>query len=137
MKSTKRVLLTLAALLTLPFLVLSCSDDSTSAIDEGPPPPSFSIASTTIQEGGLNWVLFWFTPSEDILLGRTEIRNPTGNTFLFSGGNQLFIGGEAYFLEEYLRVSGNWQFRFVGQSSPGGKAFDVRTTLSVGAKELN
>lgn len=116
---------------------MSCKEDSTGPdIDLTVPAPSFSIASTTVQEDGLTFVLFWFTPSEDIELGRTEIKNPTGDNFLFSGQNQLFIGGESYYMDAYLRISGNWTFRFVGKSSPGDNAFDVRTVVSVGAKEL-
>ncbi|TVR12587.1 MAG: hypothetical protein EA391_15135 [Balneolaceae bacterium] len=141
MFNSKRVLQTIAALLILPFLVLSCSDNTTAPIDEGPPPPAFNIASIVVQlQGGDQGLQFFASANVDVTLGRVNITPPVGNDFVFNANNNLWLSEEQIALqnpnEGYLRISGTWRFRFVGNHSPGGERFDVRQQITVGAKEL-
>ena len=133
----KRLYKAAATILFVSIFAFGCSDDSTGPeVNEGPPPPSFSIATITVTVDGVPFIGFSVRPSEDILLGRVEISPPIGNTQTYSGGNGLFLGGQNFNMDTYVKVSGTWNFRFVGQHSPGGEPFDVRQSLGVSAKSL-
>jgi len=138
----KRLYKAAATILFVSIFAFGCSDDSTGPeVDEGPPPPSFTLSSVVVQlQGGNEGLQFFARGSVDCTIGRVNLTSPLGDTFVFNGNNNLWLTNELIALQNtnqgYVRVSGNWTFRFTGNHSPGGGGFDVTQVLSVGAKGL-
>ena len=137
--------LRLLALLALAVSVAAC--DSSGPEPEPEPPvetaPTFQIASVVVPFGdGTQGLQFAATPNADIRIVRVDVRNPLGNTTVFSPQESIILSGQSVALqasnEAYVRVSGNWSFRFVGTRAAGSLAsFDVTTPLSVSARVRN
>ncbi len=131
-----------ALVAALAFTLTACSS---SEPDPPPPPPpgtaapTFSIASVVVPFGdGTQGLQFAATPNADVRLIRVDIRNPLGNNRTFSPQNAVQLQGETVALqnddEAYVRVSGTWNFRFVGARAAGGQeTFDVTVPLDVSA----
>lgn len=142
MYDTKRVLRTLAALLIIPFLVLSCSDDNTTApVDEGPVPPAFNISSLqTTLVGGDPGIRFRASSNVRVRLVEIVVTNPNNASISYSPQGLIVQANQAFDLQEdgtaFFKWSGTWRFKFVGNHEPGGGAFDVTQQINVSAKDL-
>jgi len=138
----KRLFKAAATILFISIFMFGCSDDSTGPdVDPTVPPPSFTISSVVVQlQGGNEGLQFFARGSGDCTLGRVNLTSPLGDNFVFNANNNLFLTNELIALQNtnqgYLRISGSWTFRFVGNHSPGGGGFDVTQVLTVGSKEL-
>lgn len=138
----KRLYKVAATILFISIFAFGCSDDSTGPdVDPTVPPPSFTISSVVVQlQGGNEGLQFFARGSADCTLGRVNLTSPLGDSFVFNANNNLFLTNELIALQTtnqgYLRISGSWTFRFVGNHSPGGSGFDVTQVLTVGSKEL-
>jgi hypothetical protein len=139
MRSLKNIKLVSTLLLLLSLFLFGCSKDDNPAGPEEPTPPSFSISSVNVQlQGGAEGIQFFARTNRDISLIRVNIRNPLGTEQVFNVGGGVFLNDEVIALQNantgYVRVSGNWSFRFVGNHEPTKESFDVTQTLSVSAK---
>jgi hypothetical protein len=138
----KRLLKVAATIFFISVFAFGCSEDSTGpAVDPETPPPSFTISSVVVQlQGGNEGLQFFARGSSDCTIGRVNLTSPLGDQFVFNANNNLFLTNELMALQNtnqgYVRISGSWTFRFVGNHNPGGEGFDVTQVLSVGAKEL-
>ncbi len=121
------------------LLIAGCSKDDNPTGPEAPSPPSFTISSLKVQlQGGVDGIQFFARPNIDLSLVRVNITNPLGNQQVFNAGGNVFLTDEVVALQDantgYVRVSGTWNFRFVGNHEPTKESFDVTQTLSVSAK---
>jgi hypothetical protein len=121
-------------------LLFGCKDDSPTE-PVGPVDPVFTISSINIElQGGAQGIQFFARSNKDISLIRANIKNPIGNETVFNAGGNVFLTDEVIALQEpnigYLRVSGEWTFRFVGNHEPTKESFDVTQTLNVSAKAM-
>lgn len=142
MNRTKRALYIVVALLFVPFMVLSCSDDnSTAPVDDGPLPPTFNISSLqTTLVGGDPGIRFRASSNVRVRLVEIVVTNPNNASISYSPQGLIVQANQAFDLQEdgtaFFKWSGNWRFKFVGNHEPGGEAFDVTQQMSVSAKEL-
>ncbi|MFN3595713.1 MAG: hypothetical protein ACK41D_00405 [Rubricoccaceae bacterium] len=124
--------------LSLVLTATACDNNSPDAPPQ-PSAPTFQIASVVVPlVDGTQGLQFAATPSADVSIIRVDVRNPLGNQIVFSPQNTIVLQNQAFPLqspnEAYIRVSGTWTFRFVGQLAAGTQqTFDVTTTLNVGA----
>lgn len=138
----KRLYKVAATMLIVSLFAFGCSDDSTGPdVDPTTPPPNFAISSVVVQlQGGNEGLQFFARGSVDCTLGRVNLTSPLGDQFVFNANNNLFLTNELIALQTtnqgYLRISGSWTFRFVGNHSPEGGGFDVTQILTVGSKDL-
>lgn len=121
-------------------LLFGCKDDSPTE-PVGPADPVFTLSSINIElQGGTQGIQFFARSNKDISLIRANIKNPIGNETVFNAGGNVFLTDEVIGLQEpnigYLRVSGEWTFRFVGNHEPTKESFDVTRTLNVSAKAM-
>lgn len=132
-------------LLALPLALAACdSSDPDDSGDPDPDPPivtapEFSVASQTVQlQDGSDGIVFFVIPDEDVVLVRVEITNPRNQMQTFNAQSTTVVEGEEFALQEagiaYIRVSGTWEFTFVGRRAAGDQAsFEVTETIEVGA----
>ncbi|PAP76135.1 hypothetical protein [Rubrivirga marina] len=131
------------ALLAFVLPIAACDSSEPEPEPVGETPPAFQIASVVVPFGdGTQGLQFAATPNADVRIVRVDVRNPLGNTTVFSPQESIILSGESVPLqasnEAYVRVSGNWSFRFVGTRAAGSLAsFDVTTPLSVSARVRN
>ncbi len=120
------------------LLITGCSKDDNPTGPEVPTPPSFAISSHNVQMGGVDYIQFYARPNMNISLIRVDITNPLGNKQIFNVGGGVFLTEEVIHLQDpnwgYYRISGSWDFRFVGNHEPTKEGFDVTQTLNVSAK---
>jgi hypothetical protein len=130
------------ALILLPWLlIMGCNKDDGPTGPEEPAPPVFSISSVNVDlQGGTQGIQFFARSNRDISLIRVNIKNPIGSQEVFNVGGNVFLTDEVIALQDanigYIRVSGTWEFRFVGNHEPGKQSFDVTQTLNVSAKAI-
>jgi|GEM_PF-757362 len=143
MRSLKNVKLVSTLLLLLSLFLFGCSKDDSPTGPEEVPPPNFSLSSRNVQlQGGAEGIEFYALPNRDVRLVRVDITNPIGQSINFNAGGQVFITGQGnpIALQQqgtaYTRLSGNWNFRFVGNHEPTQEPFDVSQSLSVSAKQV-
>ncbi len=122
------------------LLLIGCKDDSPTE-PQGPVDPVFTLSSINIElQGGGQGIQFFARSNKDISLIRANIKNPIGNETVFNAGGNVFLTDEVIGLQDpnigYLRVSGEWTFRFVGNHEPTKESFDVTQTLNVSAKAM-
>lgn len=142
MNSEMRVLNIMAALIVIPFLVLSCSkDNSTAPVDDARTPPSFNISSIqTTLVGGDPGIRFRASSNVRVRLVEIVVTNPNNASISYSPQGLIVQANQAFDLQEdgtaFFRWSGGWRFKFVGNHEPTGESFDVTQNMSVSAKEL-
>ena len=129
-----------ALVATLLLTVAACdSGDPDPTPTPTPTAPTFQIASVVVPlVDGTQGLQFAATPSADVRLVRVDVRNPLGQTEVFSPQDAIVLANESVALqaadEAYVRVSGNWSFRFVGARAAGTQeTFDVTVPLTVNA----
>lgn len=133
-------------LLALPLAMTGCDSSDSNGDGNGngdndppPTPPSFNIASQTVEfPDGSDGIVFFVLPSEDVVLVRVDIRNPRGQTATFNAGSTTIVQGQEFPLQDaneaYIRISGTWSFTFVGRRAAGDQtSFEVTQTVTVGA----
>jgi hypothetical protein len=113
--------------------------------DEGPiapvdPGPVFTLSSVSVTlQGGVPGIQFFAKPDMDVILIKVEITPPPpGEKFTFNAGSTTYIKEQTIMLQDvgigYVKISGRWAFKFVGNRATGTKAsFDVTYYLDVGA----
>lgn len=124
-------------LIALAFSVAAC--DSSEPEEPVEQPPTFSIASRVVtlvdNSQGLQ---FFATPNDDVSLVRVDVRNPIGQSETFDAQRVIVLSGEVTPLQDpnfgYNRISGTWNFRFVGSRAAGSQqTFDLTVPLDVSA----
>ncbi len=120
------------------IFLAGCSDDDPSG-PGAPDPPAFTLSSLNVGlAGGVSGIQYFARTDKDISLIRVNITNPIGGEQVFNAGGEVFLSNELIGLQEdgtgYVRVSGAWTFRFVGNHEPTKESFDITQTLSVSAK---
>lgn len=125
--------------LAFSVFLFGCSDDDNPTEPEGPTPPNFTLSSVNVQlQGGAEGIQFFARTNKDISLIRVNISTPIGGEQIFNAGGGVFLTDEIIALQNantgYVRVSGSWSFRFVGNHEPTKESFDVTQTLNVSAK---
>lgn len=142
MKLTGKIRNIILALMIMPFFITGCPEKATEPdIDDGPPPPAFNISSIqTTLVGGDPGIRFRASSNSRVRLVQVVVRNPNGASISYSPQGLIVQANEAFDLQEpgtaFFRWSGNWNFTFVGNHEPGGKAFEVVQSMSVSAKEM-
>lgn len=122
------------------FFMFGCGGgDSGPTAPQGPADPSFTISSVNVPlQGGAEGIQFFARSTKDISLIRVNIKNPVGTESIFNVNGNVFLTDELIALQDanvgYVRASGSWTFRFVGNHEPGKESFDVTQTLNVSAK---
>jgi hypothetical protein len=139
----QRCFLTIVAFILLCSLLnVGCNKDDDGPVGpEEPAPPSFNISSVNVDlQGGAQGIQFFARTNKDISLIRVNIKNPIGNQDVYNVGGNVFLTDEVIALQDanfgYVRVSGTWEFRFVGNLEPGKQSFDVTQPLNVSAKPI-
>ncbi|MEL6444695.1 MAG: hypothetical protein AAF089_11470 [Bacteroidota bacterium] len=123
------------------FVLVACdsSDPEEPAPDPPAAPPSFSVSSQTITlQDNSDGIIFFVSPSEDVVLVRVEITNPRQQNLTFNAGSSTVVRNESFALQDagigYVRFSGDWTFEFVGRRAAGDQeSFNVTVTVNVGA----
>ena len=139
MKYSMNIVKFLGFVLLASLLITGCGKDDNPTGPEAPAPPNFTLSSINVQlQGGVEGIQFFGRSSRDISLVRVNITNPLGGQQVFNAGGNVFLTDEVIALQEantgYVRVSGSWSFRFVGNHEPTKESFDVTQTLNVSAK---
>ncbi|HMB41439.1 MAG TPA: hypothetical protein VKM37_05630 [Balneolaceae bacterium] len=138
----KRLFKAAATILFVSIFAFGCSDDSTGPeVDEGPPPPVFSISSLqTTLVGGDPGIRFLASSNVRVRFVEIVVTNPNGDGISYSPQGLIMRAGETFDLQEpgiaFFRWSGNWSFKFVGNHEPGGQEFTVTQGMTVSAKDL-
>lgn len=129
---------TLVALLAL--ALGACDSNEPDPVDPPVNAPTFAISSVPVVfTDGTPGLQFSATPNATVTLAEVVITNPRGQVERFNPGNNNFLSGVAIDLQDptvgYTRVSGTWNFRFVGARNPAvtNGSFDTSVQLVVNA----
>lgn len=132
----------LAALLLVPLSLTGCGGDSvTGPTDTGPTGPAapvFSITSLGVTLTGGGAGLQWrATSNTRVRLVQIVVSTPNAQSVSYSPQGLIVQAGERFDLQQantgFVRWSGAWTFRFVGNHEPGGGSFEVTQSVNVGA----
>ncbi|MBN1479656.1 hypothetical protein JXA70_05245 [candidate division KSB1 bacterium] len=141
--SRNAFLLLASIILIIPFLGCPDNNNESPVAPVKEDPPSFSVASINVEcpyDYGTPDCIIFHAKSEDkdVVLVKVEIAPPVGESFTISLNNYMLIEGEGIDLatNEYPfpRISGEWEFVFIGNLATGDKSsFEVTVTVDVSA----
>jgi hypothetical protein len=129
------VLFTIGVLFLATSFIVSSGCKKTADPTPTPSAPSFLV--TAIPYSGDNNYLEFYAAcvTDDILLTKVTIKDPLGNNYVYTAGQQLWVKDEyVTFPDVYLKQYGTWRLTFVGNKSADGSSFTASATVTVTGK---